>query len=93
MLRAQQRQHRGARQAPADGRAQRRGINRSVQQDDLAGVPGHGLVLERQDAQILAGQRPGPRIQSSFIRPFPRTQHRRRTPYADHRSALNTLST
>jgi hypothetical protein len=28
-------------------------INRTVQQDDLAGVPGHGLVLEREDAQIL----------------------------------------
>ena len=52
------RQHRGAGQAPADGSTQRPGINRTVQQDDLAGVPGHGLVLQREDAQILGGQAP-----------------------------------
>jgi len=40
---------------------------------NLAGVPGHGLVLQREDAEILAGQGPGPAFS-------PHEQHRRRTP-------------
>ena len=38
-------------------RAQRRQLDVPVQQHDLAGVPGHMPVLERQDGQVLARQR------------------------------------
>ncbi len=81
------RQHGRAGQAPGDRGTQRPGIKLAVQQDDLAGVPGHGLVLQREDAQILAGQRPGGRGPAGFGRPSPGIQHHRRTPYAEPRRA------
>ena len=59
-------------QPPGDRGPQFAGVELALDQDDLAGVPGHGLVLQGEDAQILPGQRL-------------RNRHGRRTPHAEVR--------
>ena len=72
-------QLRRARQALGDGSPQPVDVERPVQLDDLARVPGHGLVLQRQDALALGRQ--APRARS--LRWPPISRHDRCTPHAE----------